>query len=60
MKSREERVISGELKPSLASAEKGKQSYSPFDEEEEVEVLVDKGNTDLMYPFLMNMFSYIH
>ena len=53
MKSREERVISGELKPSLESAEKSKQSYSPFDDEEEVEVLIDKGRTDLMYPLII-------
>ena len=42
MKSREERVISGELRPAVATLSV---SHAPFDdnEEEEVEIMMDKG-----------------
>lgn len=44
MKGREERVISGELKPSVNSG--GARGGFNFEEEEEIEVLVDKGKRE--------------
>ena len=47
MRNREERVVGGELQPAIGTGgpgqERGGVGLSFFEEEEEVEVLVDKG-----------------
>ena len=48
MKSREERIVGSELQPALGDSgsrtrQEGSKGLSFFEEEEEVEVLVDKG-----------------
>ena len=44
MKSREERVIGSELQPAVVTSSSGERNgTSIFEEEEEVEVLLDKG-----------------
>ena len=43
MKGREERVIAGELRPTIDTNGRGGGGGMQFDDEEEIEVLVDKG-----------------
>uniref|UniRef100_A0A1X7T623 Uncharacterized protein n=1 Tax=Amphimedon queenslandica TaxID=400682 RepID=A0A1X7T623_AMPQE len=45
MKGREERVIAGELRPTIDTNGRGGGGGMQFDDEEEIEVLVDKGFT---------------